>query len=627
MCGIAGIISKEPLSLDDRQATITQMVAALQHRGPDDEGYWTDPGGRVAFGHCRLAIIDLTPEGHQPRLSHDGRYALAFNGEIYNYLELREELEHAGVPFRGHSDTEVLLEAMARWGVDRTLPRLVGMFAVALWDKREQALWLIRDRAGKKPLYYVAQPGRFAFASELKALRKSVALSVDEESLYQYLTYGFVPAPRTIYKEAWKVPAGQYVKLDRQLQVSVQTYWQLGWDKKLQISFGEAVEEADRLLDEAVRLRLRADVPVGCFLSGGIDSGLLTAMASSHLDRPLTTFTVSFAEGPFDESPLARQVADRYATEHHVLRLKPDLTRILPQMAKTYDEPLADASIIPSYCISREARRFLKVVLNGEGGDELFSGYRRQLAMKWYSQSRGLFNLVPDLFWRSLSERLPLPARYRSTYAFAHRFLRGLGKDPFQRYIAWSVDGFLEEEKSRLYRRPPSYPTPQVSLMAQFGQTAEQDAFMALDFLFQMHNDMLVKMDMATMAHGLEGRNPFLDHRLVAWSAALPPGIRSKGLNTKPLLRTLARRYLPPEVAAAPKRGFEIPLISWLRRDLRHMVHDTCLSGNGLLGGLFDRSYLESLLLERQPLDPDRWSRRVWILFVLALWEEAQACG
>jgi asparagine synthase (glutamine-hydrolysing) len=628
MCGIAGVVSLEPFSPEERQAAVSSMVKALRHRGPDDQGYWADASDRVTLGHCRLAIIDLTPEGHQPRLSQDGRFVMVFNGEIYNYLELRQELEHYGVCFQGHSDTEVLLEALAQWGVARTLPRLVGMFAVALWDEWEQALMLFRDRAGKKPLYYAKSSGQFYFASELKALRTATVLTVDEKAIYQYLTYGFVPGPRTIYQQAWEVPAGHWVKLDCKQQLTAQPYWEISWDRKLQISFGEAVEQADYLLNEAVRLRLRADVPVGCFLSGGIDSGLLTAMASHHLDRALTTFTVSFAEGLFDESSLAQQVANRYASKHRVIRLSPNLTQVLPRVVETYDEPLADASIIPSYCISQEARKFLKVVLNGEGGDELFCGYRRLLAIKWFKQAHGLLGLVPNRCWQGLTRLLPLPRTHRSGYAFAHRFIRGFGGDPFHRYIVWSVDGFLEEEKSLLYRRPPPQTTSLEDLKEQFGHLMdldEPDFFMALDFLFQMHNDMLVKMDLATMAHGLEGRSPFLDHRLVEWAAALPQGIRSKGFTTKPILRALAQRYLPPAVVAAPKHGFEIPLIAWLRRDLANMVHDVCLSGNGLLRGLFDKSYLESLILEKQRLDADRWSRRVWSLLMLAMWAEAHA--
>jgi asparagine synthase (glutamine-hydrolysing) len=630
MCGITGIISQKPEDPEDRRSVVRGMMQALGHRGPDDQGYWSAAGGWVALGHCRLAIIDLTPEGRQPRISQDGRYVMVFNGEIYNYLELRRELELTGVAFRGHSDTEVLLEAMAHWGLEGTLPRLRGMFALALWDDHNQTLYLVRDRAGKKPLYYLKQPGYFCFASEVKAFRtlNEVGLSPDEESIHHYLTFGFVPAPRTMYRQVWRVPAGHWLGLDPHHRLTGKAYWQLSWGQKRQVGFGEAVEEADGLLKEAVRLRLRADVPVGCFLSGGIDSGLLTALASRESNRPLTTFTVSFAEGAFDESTLAQQVAERYGTDHHLIRLSPDLTQILPEIVKTYDEPLADASVIPSYCISREARKFLKVVLNGEGGDELFNGYRRQLAVKWFVRLQRLVEAFPDRGWRALSDLMPLPRSHRSGYAFAHRFMRGLGWDPYRRYISWSMDGFGEEEKALLYNQPNSRTNSADILKKQFGPLENldgQDFCMALDFLFHMANDMLVKMDLATMAHGLEGRNPYLDHRLVEWSASLPSEVRSQGRTTKPILRALARRYLPKEVCSAPKRGFEIPLIAWLRRDLSTMVHDVCLSGNGLLRGLFDRASLESLLQERQPLDPDRWSRRVWTMFMLALWEKAHA--
>lgn len=627
MCGIAGCLERRPHPARDR--TVVKMIQTLSHRGPDGQGFWKGFGGRVHLGHCRLSIVDLSPTGGQPMASGDGRYLIVFNGEIYNYVELRQELAEAQIQFRGTSDTEILLEGIAHWGLAETLNRLVGMFAFGLWDNVEKRLVLVRDRVGKKPLYYLTRKDSFFFASELKALNGlgQPSLTLDEDSVYQYLTFGFVPAPRTIYKEAAEVPAGHYVTICSELDLKSQAYWTLPLDQKRQITFAEALEEAEQTLRDAVKIRLRADVPVGCFLSGGIDSGLLTALASLQLTQPLKTFTVSFKEASFDESPLANLVAQRYGTEHHVMVLSPNLAEVLPKIAQAYDEPLADASIIPSYCIAQEARKLLKVVLIGDGGDELFGGYRRQLAMKWFSQMQGGLDLIPESLWRRLANLLPQPKAFRSRYAFTHRFVRGMVRDPFERYIAWCVDGFTEAEKVQLYSERGKHRRSSTRLLREkFGALLHLhplDHFMAMDFLLNMHDDMLVKIDIATMAHGLEGRNPFLDHRLVEFAQSLPPAVRLRGFTTKPILRELAKKYLPPEVAGAPKRGFEVPLISWLRHDLFESVYDTCLAAGGIVTSLFNRTYVEDLLFERLDLDPDRWSKRVFTLFMLALWEKA----
>jgi asparagine synthase (glutamine-hydrolysing) len=628
MCGLAGSFFLEPRNPDSSLEEVRRMIQALKYRGPDGQGYWSADQGRVFLGHCRLAIIDLSPAGQQPMVSRDGRYVACFNGEIYNYLELRQELQEMGVQFRGHSDTEVLLEGIARWGMDQALHKMAGMFALALWDNVENRLFLARDRAGKKPLYYHQTRAALHFASEHKVFKvlDEADLTYDEVSIYHYLTFGYVPAPRSIYREVAEVPAGHYLEITSGLQVTEKSYWRPEWAEQRQVGFTEAVEETERLLKDAVRIRLRADVPVGCFLSGGVDSGLLTAFASLQMDRPLQTFTVSFQEGAFDESPLARLVAEKYQTEHRVIGLSPQLLEVLPQVIRAYDDPLADPSIIPSYCISQEARKQLKVVLNGEGADELFGGYRRQLAMKCFGQAHFLLGMVPAAGWRKLSLLLPPPREFRSRYAFVHRFLRGLGQDADERYIAWTMDGFTEEEKERLYGPGNRMGGSSVQFLRDaFEQLSHIQAFqhfLALDFLLNMHDDMLVKMDISTMSHGLEGRNPFLDHRLVEWAIGLPPEVKLKGTRTKPLLRELARRHLPQEVAIAPKRGFEIPLIAWLRGPLRELVHEYCLSSRSVLMGLFNRAYVEDLLAERLPLGPDRWSRRVFTLLVLAMWEE-----
>jgi asparagine synthase (glutamine-hydrolysing) len=628
MCGIAGVFSVCPDNAGKLSRNVVRMAEVLRHRGPDDQGFWTDCSGRLVLGHCRLAIIDLTPEGCQPMVSGSGRYVISLNGEIYNFMEIRSELEGLGVQFRGRSDTEVFLEAISQWGVTKAIDEAIGMFAFSLWDNIDNVLILARDRAGKKPLYYLRTRDCFCFASELKALRllNRTSFSLDADSVYQYLTFGYVPSPRTIYKEISEVPAGHYMIIDRKLNVAIRRYWNISWGEKREITFREAIDETDQLLNEAVRIRLRADVPVGCFLSGGIDSGLLTAIASRQMDKPLHTFTVSFADGSFDESSLAGLVAEKYGTDHNMIKLTPRLETILPKVVRAYDQPFADSSALPSYCIAEAARKHLKVVLNGEGGDELFGGYRRHVAINFFARFRAVFDLIPDVFWQEINKVLPEPRAFRSKYAFIHRFMRGIANDPFMRYVVWSVDGFDELEKARLYRESSDSRCSSTDLLASKYNTIEYidplDHFMAMDFFLNMHDDMLVKMDIATMAHGLEARNPFLDQRMIESAISLPRQIRMKGANTKPILRELAKRYLPPEIVNAPKRGFEIPLIKWLQEDLFNMVRDVCLSANGILLVLFNKKYIEDLLFCKQKLDSDRWSRRVWSLFMLAMWED-----
>jgi len=628
MCGIVGAFSASPRNREVLSSSATMMIDTLKHRGPDDQGIWNDPSGFVSLGHCRLAIIDLSIEGRQPMVSKCGRYVIVFNGEIYNYLELSEMLQREGVSFRGHSDTEVFLEAVSRWGLEKSLHNSAGMFAFALWDQHKHILILARDRAGKKPLYYYRHAQGLYFASEIKAFKvlRDIPLSMAPDSIYQYLTFGYVPSPRTVYKGLMEVPAGYYMTFDKDLATKTESYWTLASEGagRREVSFEQAVDEAEALLKEAVKIRLRADVPVGCFLSGGVDSGLLTAFAAMQMTQKLQTFTVSLEDGVFDESPGAAIVARQYGTEHHVLTIRTDVKTLLPKLVMAYDQPFADASAIPSLCISEEARKYVKVVINGEGGDELFGGYRRHLAMMLYDRYHVCINMTPNAVFDFINYILPQPRGFRSNYSFLHRYLRGLGKNHFDRYIAWCVDGFDEKEKKSLYRVLPCDRLPSGGLLADKARHYRKedpfDQFMAWDFFLNMHDDMLVKMDIATMTYALEGRNPFLDHRLIEWAFHLPKRILLKNFNTKPILRALAKRYLPESVAMGPKRGFEIPLIRWLRGDLRDMVHDVCFSQRSIILDLFNRSYVEELLAEKLPMDPDRWSKRVWTLFMLAMW-------
>lgn len=629
MCGIAGIYSVVPDSTGTLSKQVTRMVHRLSHRGPDDQGVWTDPAGRLTLGHCRLSIIDLTQNGHQPMVSKCGRYVITLNGEIYNFLEIRSTLESSGTQFHGNSDTEVLLEAVSRWGLRDTLDRIVGMFAFGLWDAVEQKLFLVRDRLGKKPLYYLKTPVALYFASEIKALKclGNVQLTLNLNALNHFLTCGYIPLQETIYKEVVELPPAHYGIFNNSLNFTCRQYWSLDWNPKLRISFNEAVENAEGLLREAVKIRLKADCPLGFFLSSGIDSGLVVALARQFSNQELLTLTVKSDDKIMDESVGAETVARKYGTSHRVIQVNPDIKNDLPKILEAYDEPFSDASAIPSYLISREARKYVKVIINGDGGDELFCGYRRHRAMFLLSKYNLVFSPLNYKWIMCLYKWLPTPSKFRSYYAFLHRFLRGIKGDPFNRYIAWCMDGFDEEEKASLWlsdKNASIESTP--ALFANkfcFEEEVDPlDHFLHMDLFLNLPDCLLVKMDIATMAHGLEARSPFLDHRLVEYASKLSPHLKLKGLNTKPILRRIAQKYLPKSVIGAPKRGFEIPLIKWLRNDLFEMVNEICLSRRGIVMQLFKKTYIEDLISGRLELDPGRWANRVWILFTLGMWEK-----
>lgn len=628
MCGIAGILARTPSGGAELSGKVSAMVRALRHRGPDGQGLWEDPGGSLALGHARLAIVDLTNEGRQPMLSRSGGLVLTLNGEIYNYLELRRELAAEGASFRGTSDTEVLLEAMERWGLERALERSRGMFALALWDLRRRRLWLARDRVGKKPLYFYDGGDAFVFASEIKGILAvpGVTASICPQSVSDYLSLGFVTGSQTIYREIKEAHPGAIFQVGPGPgDAQEKAYWRFPDRADMVLKPKEIRDGVETRLSEAVRLRLRADVPVGVFLSGGIDSGLITALAAGHAAAPLRSFTVTFSTPAFDESVLARLVARRYGTEHREIRLDPDLGELLPRVVRAYDEPFADPSALPTFAISAEASKHVKVVLNGEGADELFGGYRRIYAMRQLERVQFLFRRLPPRALRAILERLPYPRRFRSAYSFLYRFARAAQADPQTRYLLWSTDGFDEDEKRRLGlpgAGGATVPTAQVlrDHLAGYAALPPLAEFMAIDFLAGMADRLLPKIDVATMAHGLEGRSPFLDQDLVEWTAGIDKSALLAGWNTKPILREIAKRHLPPALVSAPKRGFEIPLVRWMTRDLRPMARDVCAAQDSILFDLFDRREVSAILDRRVPMDDERWAKRVWLLFMLASW-------
>jgi asparagine synthase (glutamine-hydrolysing) len=623
MCGIAGIVHPDTAA---RALLARRMIARIRHRGPDHEDVWAGQG--CVLAHARLSIIDLSETGNQPMSNEDGSIWVVLNGEIYNYVELADELRAKGHVLRGTSDTEVIPHLYEEHG-EGFVTRLRGMFAIALWDQTRRKLLLARDRVGKKPLFFAAIPGGFAFASEMKALFPvpGVDLEVRDQGIHDYLTFGDVPGPDTVYRGIHRVAPATVLARDDTGTVRHTRYWSPEYLPKIAISAPDAEAEISRLLRDSVRLRLRGDVPVGCFLSGGIDSGLVTAMASEMLDTPLKTFSVGFDDDAFDERPLAAKVAERYGTDHTELLLEARLGDDLARIIAHYDEPFADPSAVPSFAVAQAASGNIKVVLNGDGADEVFCGYRHFIAARRIAAASRLGASAGRRACAALARYLPAAGGGRSTYQFIHRTLRAMGCREDEQYSVLTADLLDEADKAALYGSWRDLDVPPL-LSALRHIAADRDAIDGLgpvdamlfrDFRHLLGDAHLVKMDIASMAHSLEARSPFMDHELVEFVARLPESVKLPGATTKPLLRGIAGRWLPDEVVNAPKRGFEIPLLRWMRDDLNGMLIECVTDPGSYAMAHFDRDQLDHLL-SGKGWDAKRWAAVVWALLCLEIW-------
>jgi asparagine synthase (glutamine-hydrolysing) len=595
MCGITGFWQTR-CAQGDPVETLHLMAAAIAHRGPDDSGVFHDEAAGVGLAFRRLSVIDLSPQGHQPMCSASGRYVIVYNGEVYNFEEIRAELgSHA---WRGHSDTEVMLEAIERWGLESAVRRFVGMFAFALWDAREQTLSLVRDRMGIKPLFFGRLGGDFVFASELKALRRynSFSGTIDCEALALYMRHSHVPSPHCIYQGISKLKPGCILTLrSPQDDDRPRPYWSAyeiarqGMAAPFEGSDDEAVDQLQEQLLEAVRLRMIADVPLGAFLSGGLDSSTIVALMQAQSGRAVKTFTIGFQEDDYDEAAHARKVAAHLGTDHTELYLTPqDALDIVPLLPSLYDEPFADSSQIPTYLVSKLARRRVTVTLSGDGGDELFGGYGR------YLRTRAIWNVL---------ERLPRSARKPSA-----EMLRVLGRfllnqrgrlrlsDKAYRLADYVTAGSQEQvylcalshwgDPSRVVLDGREPPTVMDSIRSASQIGGFEELMMLTDLVNYLPDDVLTKVDRASMAVSLEVRVPLLDHRVVEFAWRLPMRLKIRRGNTKWILRQVLHRYVPRELLDRPKMGFGVPMAKWLRGPLRDWAEDllseTSLRRHGL---------------------------------------------
>lgn len=657
MCGFAGIFSCSPPHAVDLELAVGRMANAIRHRGPDDAGTWCDETSGLALAHRRLSIVDLSPAGHQPMCSPCGRFVLAFNGEIYNHRQLREALDKEGVggAWRGHADTETLLRAFACWGVEQTLQRAVGMFAISLWDRWRRTLYLARDRFGEKPLYYGWSAGVFLFASELKALRAYPGFSnpVSREALAQYLQFMYVPTPLSIHESIYKLEPGCLLTIKEQPpafppaalalapavhgSLSLHRWWSLLEGIEVGVEHPPLDEQSliDRLekkLQRAVRQQSLADVPLGAFLSGGVDSSLIVALMQQQSARPVQTYTVGFDEAGFDESPYAQAVARHLGTEHHTLMVSVAEARdVIPHLPRMYDEPFADSSQIPTHLICRAARRQVTVALSGDAGDELFGGYNRYL---WGPRIWQRVAAVPyplrQLLMRGLQLASTLPLEKGAGALGVVRLAEKLQKLARALEGARSIDdlyvNLISERHPRnlLLGTVAEAAVPIGGTRMPSGLLDATARMMLLDTLTYLPDDILCKVDRAAMAIGLETRVPFLDHRVAEFAWQLPMSMKIRGGQGKWVLRQILYKFVPKALIERPKAGFALPVGQWLRGPLRPWAEDLLDEARIRRQGYFDDRQLRQLW--RQHLAGERdWTARLWSVLMFQSWQEENA--
>ena len=634
MCGLTGFLGA-PRPAEELRSAVRTMSDAIVHRGPDDSGDYVSAEDGLALGFRRLAIVDLTAAGHQPMFSPSGRYVMVFNGEVYNFEAIRGELRAQGEApdFRGHSDTEVMLAAIEAWGLEKAVKRFIGMFAFALWDTRERTLHLVRDRMGVKPMYYGFSNGTFLFGSELKALRRHPAFAgtVDRDAVAAYLRFLYVPAPLSIYQGICKQLPGTILSLNAGREMRTTTYWSAheaaarGVARRFVGTEQDAIDELDNLLRDAVSMRMVADVPLGVFLSGGIDSTLVTALMQAQAAQPVKTFTIGFSEGQYNEAQYAAAIANHLGTAHTELYVTPkDAMAVIPKLPQMYDEPFADSSQIPTYLVSLMARRYVTVSLSGEGGDEVFGGYRRyyegQRLLRTFGRvpgalrravGRGISAVPPRVWDRALSWRMPQGGTQMRKLA---RVL-----------AAPNLDGLYFDLVSHwppgVVRDAHEPPLPSASI------SDPVERMMLLDQVSYLPDDILAKVDRASMAASLEAREPLLDHRVVELAWSLPTHMKVRGGTGKKILRDVLDRYVPRTLIDRPKMGFKVPIDSWLTGPLRDwaesLLDEKTLREQGLLdvgqvrgGWASFGAQAAGRPLRRPPAGADQ----IWAVLMLQAW-------
>jgi asparagine synthase (glutamine-hydrolysing) len=619
MCGIAGFISKENNQFAERESMLDAMCKIITHRGPDEQG--TTVEGRAALGMRRLSIIDLKT-GQQPIYNETGDKFIVFNGEIYNFRELKAELEALGHQFKTNSDTETILHAYEEYGTN-CLEHLRGMFAFAIWDKTDESLFIARDRVGKKPLFYTqTKHGEFVFGSELKSLLQhgDVSREVDLPALDSYLTFGYVPEEFCIFKEVTKLQPGHFL-IYKNGEVKTEKYWDFNYAKPTETKTeAEYIEELRWRIKDAVNVRLISEVPLGAFLSGGVDSSSVVAMMSQILETPVKTFSIGFNEDSFNELKFARMAAKHFNTEHHEFIVTPDLVEIIDDLVWHFDEPFADPSSLPTYMVSKMAREFVTVALSGDGGDEVFAGYTRYVRDKKRKGFAKLPKAIRQNFLQKIAESLP-------NGAFGKNFLYNTSLDSIDRYID-SISHFNKLRRKSLYSGEFL-----AKLGSDFGSGEDVfheyatsvstgndvDNLLYLDSKTYLPGDILTKVDRMSMATSLEARVPLLDHKLIEFVTQMPSSFKLKGLETKHIFKKAMEGIVPKEILYREKQGFGVPINEWINVQLKERILETLNDKRTLERGYFDPKYIQSLLDEHASGRRDH-SHSLWLLLMLELW-------
>lgn len=621
MCGITGFINANGDAAN--RELLEAMNLCIAHRGPDEDGFYINQN--VGLAMRRLAIIDLA-SGQQPIYNADKTKAIVFNGEIYNYQSLRSDLVAQGHEFYTKSDTEVVLHLYDKYGADG-LTHLRGMFALAIWDTQEKSLFLARDRVAKKPLLYSHQAnGDLIFGSEFQAVLKhpSVSREVDNAAIDNYLSYLCVPAPKTAFKQIRKLEPGHWLKW-KDGTIETRRYWQPDFSKKIKITENEAIEETTRILRESTKLRLISEVPLGAFLSGGVDSSTVVALMAEESSTPVKTFSIGFEEEDFSELKYAKRVAEHVGAEYHEFIVRPNALDVIPTLVEHYGEPYADSSAIPTYYVAKETRKHVTVALNGDGGDESFAGYERYVAMRIAEAYTRVPAALRKVFVEAPVNLLPTSELKRSRFRDAKRFLQAANLPRTERYFRW-MSTFNRDAKRGLYT--PEFEASVAgqnpsSVLDRWFKTANGtgtlDATLLTDQMTYLPNDLLVKVDIATMANSLEARSPFLDHNLIEFAATLPESLKMSGFETKSLLKKVAARLVPKDVIYRRKMGFGVPVGRWFRGEMKDFVRGVLLSETSLKRGIIRPEVIERYVNEHTSAERDH-AFQIWTLLMLELW-------
>ncbi len=621
MCGIVGFVNKDGRAAD--RETLERMNRAIVHRGPDDDGFYLNEN--VGLAMRRLSIIDLA-HGKQPIHNADETKWIVFNGEIYNYQDLRADLQNRGHRFYTNSDTEAIVHLYDEFGPE-CLEHLRGMFAFAIWDGREKTLFLARDRVGKKPLLYSHQPnGDLIFGSEFQALLEhpDISREVDPEAIDNYLSYLCIPAPQTAFKSIRKLEPGHWL-LWKDGQIETKRYWLPDFSKKIKITEEDAISETTRILRESTRLRMISEVPLGAFLSGGVDSSTIVALMAKESTSPVKTFSIGFEEQDFSELKYARRVAKQVGAEYHEFIVRPNALEVLPTLVEHYGEPYADSSAIPTYYVAKETRKHVTVALNGDGGDESFAGYERYAAMQMAER----YKRIPAFARKSLIQKpvglFPTSELRRSRVRDAKRFLQAAELPKTERYFRW-MSTFYRDAKTQMYTKTFADAISRQNssaLLEDWFSTANGsgilDASMLTDQMTYLPNDLLVKVDIASMANSLEARSPFLDHKLIEFAASLPEELKMRRFKTKSLLKKVAARLVPRDVVYRRKMGFGVPVGKWFRGEMKGFVREIMLSEKSLNRGIVKPEMIRKYVSEHTNAERDH-AFQIWTLLMLELW-------